>query len=166
MADKHMTLEEFKVNLEDLRNAATEIGLKKKWIMDCMDGVRTCFTAFEGDWHAPSEVTFHDVQLWFDKSYTHLESILDDIIGRMWKAYNNYHHAETANVVNLSMKGKHRDDASPEARREAAVSAPKHDDHQGGDSQLRLKDAMLPRSVPEHDAQALLPIAVEREDGV
>jgi uncharacterized protein YukE len=169
MAGKPMTLGEFKVALDDLHNAAIEIGIKKKSIMDSMDGIRTCFAAFEEDWHAPAQVTFHEVQQWFDRGYRHLDSILGDIIARLQKAYDNYHDAEIANVVNLSMKGKHRDDSSQKAHKEAAVSPLKYDDNQHSNSQLRLKDKMGPPPAPKHDehvdAQWLLPRFAEREEG-
>jgi uncharacterized protein YukE len=165
MAGKRMTLHEFRVALDDLRGAAIEMRNRKNTVMGYMDGVRDCFNAFEDEWQTPSEVTFHDVRLWFDKSYQDLDAILEDIIGRMWKAYYNYHDAELNNFLNLSSRNGNRGDGSHKTHSEAAVIGPERSHHEGGTAQRRLAEVMAPDSAAKNDAKALLAVVLEPDAG-
>jgi len=149
MAQKQMTFTEFRSNLADLKGAATDIGLKKKWIMDCMDNVRANFSEFEKEWQAPSEVTFSEVRQWFERSYVHLDALLDEIVTRLWKAYDNYHDVELKNIANLKLP-PHGDD-SRKTRSEMAVVTPRHDGHQEGHDKRRLAESMLAVVTPKDE---------------
>jgi uncharacterized protein YukE len=99
MAD--MTWSEFHADLQQLLDAVGSIGYESDQISGYMTQISTEFALVKDDWSAPSEQSFEDVQQWFTRVQTDLKSLLDDTVGRLQTAYDNYHAAEQANTDNL-----------------------------------------------------------------
>lgn len=100
VANTSLTWDEFKVDLQQLRDAIGIVSREHDTIHETMGKIGTEFEAVKDSWHTPSRFTYDDFQQWFMQAAADLESLLQDMIGRMWQAYNNYHAAEETNTEN------------------------------------------------------------------
>jgi uncharacterized protein YukE len=103
MAD--MTWSEFKVDLAQLHEAIGSVGHESGLIGGYMSQIASQFASVKQEWVAPSEMSFEDVQQWFTRVQGDLHQLLDETVGRLKKAYDNYHAAELANTQNLTTNG-------------------------------------------------------------
>jgi WXG100 family type VII secretion target len=100
-----MSWAEFKVDLRQLHNAIGDVQRESGTIRDTMSSIASEFSLVKDSWDTPSEQTFDAVQAWLMRVTHDLENILQDSIGRMQRAYENYHRAEEANVKNNTPHG-------------------------------------------------------------
>jgi predicted trehalose synthase len=105
VGDGPKTFDEFKVDLQQLHNAIGTVKREHGAITDSMSGVSTEFAAVKDAWDTPSAATYDDVRAWFVRVSGDLEDLLNDMVGRMQTAYNNYKQAEEANIGNLTPHG-------------------------------------------------------------
>jgi uncharacterized protein YukE len=103
MAD--MTWSEFKVDLAQLHEAIGSVGHESGLIGGYMGQISSQFASVKQEWVAPSELSFEEVQEWFTRVQNDLHQLLDETVGRLKKAYDNYHAAELANTQNLATNG-------------------------------------------------------------
>ena len=97
---EQMSFDEFKVELGHLHNAIGDVKRERDTIQDTMASIGSEFALVKDSWDSPSEQTFDAVQQWLMRVTQDLENILQDSIGRMQQAYDNYHQAEEANTRN------------------------------------------------------------------
>jgi uncharacterized protein YukE len=96
-----MTPEDFRVNLQQLKDAIGSVGNESGLIEGYMKQIEGEFSQVKAYWDTPAEMSFEDVQKWFTRVQTHLHELLDETVRRMQTAYENYHNSEFANTQNL-----------------------------------------------------------------
>jgi uncharacterized protein YukE len=173
MAD--MTWSEFKVDLAQLHGAIGSVSHESGLIGGYMSQISSQFASVKQEWVAPSEMSFEDVQQWFTRVQGDLHQLLDETVGRLKKAYDNYHAAELANTQNLATNGpgghgggsgggdsgggddsRHHDEKPPAHMREALSRAEGREP-----ATAALRDAMAPLE-PRIAAQPLQPAEPSR----
>ncbi|KOG87535.1 WXG100 family type VII secretion target [Streptomyces varsoviensis] len=100
MADQP-TPEEWRADLQALKDAIQLVRRESKTISEHMSSIDTKMGKIGSHWSSPSYHSFDAIKKWFQKGQHDLESMLNDIINRMETSYTNYHNAENANVKNL-----------------------------------------------------------------
>jgi WXG100 family type VII secretion target len=102
---EQISFEEFKVDLRQLQDAIGAVKREHDTIHDTMASIGSEFALVKDSWDTPSEQSFDAVQAWLRRVTQDLENILQDSIGRMQRAYDNYHQAEEANTKNNTPQG-------------------------------------------------------------
>jgi WXG100 family type VII secretion target len=97
---EQMSFDEFRVELGHLHNAIGDVKRERDTIHEAMASIGNEFALVKESWDSPSEQTFDAVQQWLMRVTQDLENILQDSIGRMQQAYDNYHQAEETNTRN------------------------------------------------------------------
>jgi WXG100 family type VII secretion target len=100
-----ITWDEFRVDLRQLRDAIGSIKREHITISDTMGSIASKFAGVKDSWDTPSAPSFDAVQAWLLRVTQDLEDLLQDAIGRMQQAHDNYHRAEEANTHNLTPNG-------------------------------------------------------------
>jgi WXG100 family type VII secretion target len=105
---KTLTLSEFKVDLQDLRDAADAVQSQATIISEQCNVITQAFNlvAAAGVWNTPASATFVELQAACTAALDNLNSLLTEMVSRMRTSYQNYHDAELANFNNYSTKGR------------------------------------------------------------
>jgi uncharacterized protein YukE len=102
-----MSFDEFRVDLGQLHEAIGSVTREHGTISDTMASIASEFNQVKDAWQTPSEGSFDTVQKWLTSVSGDLENILQDAIGRMQSAYDNYHKTEETNVHNNTPNNAH-----------------------------------------------------------
>jgi WXG100 family type VII secretion target len=92
----------FGVNLQALSDAIATVHREKDNISGTLEQIEMRMRNLNGYWHGPAHDSFDPVRKWYNNATTDLMDILDEIILRMQKSYDNYHQAESQNLQNLT----------------------------------------------------------------
>ncbi|MDN3354936.1 WXG100 family type VII secretion target [Actinomadura sp. DC4] len=94
-------MEDFKIDLNALSNAIDSVTRESGGISSSLDQLDTKMRHLSAYWHSPAYDSFDDVRNWFRQASDDLTDMLDEIINRLQKAYDNYHEAESTNYANV-----------------------------------------------------------------
>ncbi|MFI9809518.1 WXG100 family type VII secretion target [Streptomyces sp. NPDC052301] len=100
MADQP-TPQDWKAHLKALNDAIGSVKREAAAISATMGSIDAKMKGIGADWNTPAYMTFDEITSWFHTTQHDLENLLADIVSRMTTSYRNYHHAESANYVNL-----------------------------------------------------------------
>lgn len=90
----------FMVDLAALLTAIDQVSGQTDAIRGGVRQVKTTFAEVEGHWRSPSGTSFATLATEFNGLSDQLVSLLEEAIGRMRTAYNNYAQAEVTNTNN------------------------------------------------------------------
>jgi WXG100 family type VII secretion target len=90
----------FMVDLAALGSAIDQVSGQRDAIQGGIQRVKTTFTNVEDHWKSPSGTSFVALATHFNGVTDELMSLLDEGIGRMRTAYNNYAETEATNTGN------------------------------------------------------------------
>lgn len=96
-----LTWDEFRVDLRQMHQAIGSVTHESGLIEGYMNQISGQFSQVKAYWDTPSEMSFESVQQWFTRVQTDLHELLQEMIRRLQKAYDNYHQTELANTGNL-----------------------------------------------------------------
>ncbi len=91
----------FMVDLAALSHAIGKVSAHRDAMKGGIQGLRTTFNNVADIWLCPAGTTFVSATAHFNSVTDNLTSLLDDAIGRMQTAHDNYVSAETTNTSNL-----------------------------------------------------------------
>jgi WXG100 family type VII secretion target len=99
-----ITLEELKVDLQQLSDAADSIQGQATTIQEQCNEITQAFqlVAAPDVWSSPAGATFVDLETACTTALNNLNALLVEMISRMRAAYQNYHDAEEANFKNFN----------------------------------------------------------------
>ncbi|MCD0484787.1 WXG100 family type VII secretion target [Streptacidiphilus sp. ASG 303] len=160
---------EFKVDLQELADAAAGVRRHASRIDEALDGISRTFTSINTAWVSPAADTLTPVETWFTNVARDLRDLLDEMVRRMHTAHANYSTAEEHNHRSLmthqdrvgSHHGGSRQGRSHHGvpRREAVAG---HDDHRLRPATERVSPGSGPAPAatePSAPKAALLPDA-------
>lgn len=93
---------EFKADLADMHRVIGSVQNESAHIKDVMNNIQGEFGKVGPAWSSPSEQSFDDVKKWFVRASNDLDDLLDEMVRRLQKAYENYHSAEYSNLNNVT----------------------------------------------------------------
>lgn len=102
------TLNQFRVDLAQLAEAIRTVGNCSDDIYWYLDKIVETMGDVDSFWTGPAYVSFGEQAKWFAKTVSDLHDVLDEIVQRMWRSYNNFYNAEQAVLSNL-----HKGDGKP-----------------------------------------------------
>ncbi|WP_431949793.1 WXG100 family type VII secretion target [Actinacidiphila sp. bgisy167] len=92
---------EFQVALQDLHAAIGIVRSESGTVSGLIGRIQSHFDAAQSFWQSPAASTFETTASWFTTSSRALEDLLNEMVGRLQTAYDNYVAAERANTNNL-----------------------------------------------------------------
>lgn len=95
---------DFGVNLQALSDAIATVRREKDNISGTLDQIAMRIRNLSAYWEGPAYDSFDPVATWYDNARYDLMGILDEIIARMQKSYDNYHQAEYQNAENITRR--------------------------------------------------------------
>jgi WXG100 family type VII secretion target len=93
---------DFGVNLQALSDAIATVRREKDNISGTLDQIDIRIRNLSAYWAGPAYDSFDPVATWYNNARYDLMDILDEIILRLQKSYNNYHQAEFQNAENMT----------------------------------------------------------------
>ena len=93
---------DFGVNLQALSDAIATVQREKGNISGTLEQIDIRIRNLSAYWAGPAYDSVDPVTTWYDNARYDLMNILDEIITRLQKSYNNYHQAEFQNVENMT----------------------------------------------------------------
>lgn len=92
----------FGIDLKALSDAIATVQRERDGIAETLDKIE--YRAFQVAyyWQGPANETFDPVVSWYKKAAWDLLAILDEIILRLKKSYDNYRNAESQNAANMT----------------------------------------------------------------
>ena len=91
----------FTVDLEALSATISAVRAERDRIASALARIDIEMSGLGAYWKAPSYGSFESFKEWYGRESTGLLALLDDILGRLQKSYDNYRETETANIGNL-----------------------------------------------------------------
>ncbi|MFF9478628.1 WXG100 family type VII secretion target [Streptomyces sp. NPDC014733] len=101
MASRTFTLDEFRIELDRLRDTIGTVGGCTTAIEADIAAVKEAFRQAEAVWQSPSSTTFSDLQREFSDHMETLVTLLHEMKRRMRAAYDVYLEVETKNTKNF-----------------------------------------------------------------
>jgi uncharacterized protein YukE len=98
---KYDSLAAFMVDLTALDHAIHRVSAERDVIHGGVHSLRSTFRNVEDHWQCPSGDSFVSLATNFNGVTDELLAVLDDAIGKMRAAYNNYYATEVANTNNM-----------------------------------------------------------------
>ena len=93
---------DFGIDLRALSDAIATVRREKDNIAGTLDQIDVRIRNLSAYWAGPAYDSFEPVARWYDNARYDLMGILEEIILRMQKSYNNYHQAESQNAENMT----------------------------------------------------------------
>ncbi|MEV5753964.1 WXG100 family type VII secretion target [Actinoallomurus sp. NPDC052308] len=105
---RYMTPQAWRVDLPELLNAIATIKREKDNISTTLDLIDSKIRPekLSAFWRGPAKNTFDPVRDWYKDASSDLMDILDEMIDRMQKSYDNYYQAESQNLQNMTPSGR------------------------------------------------------------
>ncbi|WP_269276924.1 WXG100 family type VII secretion target [Streptomyces sp. H39-S7] len=95
------TLQEFKIALHDLQEAAETVRRKSEDIRQDIAEINVALAAVEPGWTGPAGTSFAGIKKVYGDDMEVLTSLLEEMVRRMRHAYSTYHAMELANYRNV-----------------------------------------------------------------
>ncbi|MFB7124348.1 MULTISPECIES: WXG100 family type VII secretion target [Streptomycetaceae] len=95
------TLQEFKVDLQQLLEASGTLGAESENIKGEIDAIATALAPLETGWIGPAGTSFAAITKVYKDDMVDLQNLLDEMTRRMRSAYRMYHDMELANYNNV-----------------------------------------------------------------
>jgi WXG100 family type VII secretion target len=93
---------EFMVALQALSNAIATVQRERDNISTTLDQIDTKMRHLTFYWKGPAHDSFDPIETWYTNATFDLMGLLDEIIARLQKSYDNYHQAEFVNAANVT----------------------------------------------------------------
>jgi WXG100 family type VII secretion target len=93
---------DFGINLQALSDAIATVKRERDNISGTLDQIDTRIRNVSAYWSGPAYDSFDPVAKWYNSARIDLMDILDEIVTRMQKSYDNYHKAESQNAQNMT----------------------------------------------------------------
>ncbi|GLY92652.1 WXG100 family type VII secretion target [Actinoallomurus iriomotensis] len=93
---------EFGIALQALMNAIATVQRERGNISKTLEQIETKMSHLTFYWKGPAHDSFDPIETWYTNATVDLMGLLDEIIARMQKVYNNYHQAESVNAANVT----------------------------------------------------------------
>lgn len=93
---------DFGVDLQALSDAIATVQREKDNISGTLDQIDIRIRNLSAYWAGPAYDSVDPVTTWYDNARYDLMGILEEIIARMKKSYDNYHQAESQNAENVT----------------------------------------------------------------
>jgi uncharacterized protein YukE len=93
---------EFMVALQALLNAIATVQRERDNISKTLEQIETKMSHLAFYWKGPAYDSFDPIETWYTSATFDLMGLLDEIIARMQKVYDNYHRAESVNAANVT----------------------------------------------------------------
>ncbi|GLY80033.1 WXG100 family type VII secretion target [Actinoallomurus iriomotensis] len=93
---------EFGVALQALSNAIATVRRERDNISGTLDQIELKTRNLSAYWSGPAYDSIDPITTWYTNATTDLMGILEEIITRMQKSYDNYHNAESQNTANVT----------------------------------------------------------------
>ena len=103
MPQQTITLQQFRVDLAQLKQAREQIAAITLDIQDRVVELDECITNVGACWGAPAEATLPPVQLLFSAQMAALTGLLVEMVERMGTAYDNYRTAEESGAKTFTL---------------------------------------------------------------
>ncbi|MFI8527552.1 WXG100 family type VII secretion target [Promicromonospora sukumoe] len=102
MPDTPLTLQEFRIQLGELRAAIGLVRREHAAITATMGQVEAEFARAKESWNTPASTSYEDVRKWFERTARELEDVLMEMTRRMQHSYDTYREVEERNTRNLT----------------------------------------------------------------
>lgn len=93
---------DFGINLQALSDAIATVKRERDGISSTLDQIDTRISNVSAYWSGPAYDSIDPIVKWYNNARYDLMGILDDIVTRMQKSYDNYHKAENQNALNVT----------------------------------------------------------------
>ncbi|MFB6892568.1 WXG100 family type VII secretion target [Kitasatospora sp. NPDC056327] len=95
------TLQDFKVDLQQLLDACGTLSSESANIKQEIASIASALAPLESSWTGPAGASFTAICKVYKDDVVDLQHLLDEMTGRMRKAYQTYHEMELANHNNV-----------------------------------------------------------------
>ncbi len=114
----------FECDLRALAVAIERVSAERDAIHGGIASVRSTFGHVEGHWRSPAGNSFVLATTHFNSVTDNVVEVLDEAIGRMRKAYQNYASTEACNTKNLRMSESSANSTAPVLQLRSAAPVP------------------------------------------
>jgi WXG100 family type VII secretion target len=135
----------FDVDLAALNDAIGHVSTERETMRGGIQSLRATFNNVEDHWKSPAGTSFVGLATNFNSVTDNLMSVLDEAIGRMRTAYQNYVATEAANTQNLAFR--HR--GQPQSGGGSTEPPPQQRDVTGTGTEASLPSGALMPVQPE-----------------
>ncbi|GAA0370629.1 WXG100 family type VII secretion target [Actinoallomurus spadix] len=93
---------EFGIALQALSDAIATVQREHDGISKTLEQIKSKMSDLNLYWKGPAYDSLDPVETWYANATSQMMGLLQEIIDRMQKSYDNYHQAESVNAANVT----------------------------------------------------------------